>query len=122
MHNFFMLLDNFLSFRPAEGKRRNRKGAVEKRLLTYNTFESPFCALLLRVKQYARASPFEAHIYSSAVDLSPLRETLSYTPLVIHEKKDQPPLKWAEAHPVVGTQLLCPVLRLNIHSKQTQCF
>ena len=61
--NFFMLLDNFLTF---------------------------------RVKQYARSSPFEVHVYSSE-DLSGLRESLSYTPLVVHEASDDPPLKWCEA-------------------------
>ena len=61
------------------------------------------------MKQYARASPFEVNIYSAMVDLSPLREMLSYQPLVINDAKAAKdlPLKWEQAHPVVGTQLLC---------------
>ena len=66
--------------------------------------------LSYRVKQYARASPFEVNLYSHAmVDLSPLREVLSYQPLVIHDAKAATkdlPLQRTEAHPVVGTQLL----------------
>ena len=62
------------------------------------------------MRQYARATPFEVNLYSHAmVDLSPLREALSYQPLVIHDAKAATkdlPLQWAEAHPVVGTQLL----------------
>ena len=52
----------------------------------------------------------KVNIYShSMVDLSPLREMLSYQPLVIHDAKadKELPLKWEQAHPVVGTQLLC---------------
>ena len=61
------------------------------------------------MKQYARASPFEVNIYSAMVDLSPLREMLSYQPLVINDAKTAKdlPLKWEQAHSVVGTQLLC---------------
>ena len=62
--------------------------------------------LSFRVKQYARASPFEVHIYGGSEDLSGLGENLSYSPLVIHDSSDVPPLKWHEAHPVVGTGLL----------------
>ena len=54
--------------------------------------------LSFRVKQYARASPFEVHIYGGSEDLSGL--------VIIHNSSDVPPLKWHEAHPVVGSGLL----------------
>ena len=61
---------------------------------------------MLFAPRYARASPFEVHIYPGSEDLSGLGENLSYSPLVIHDSSDVPPLKWHEAHPVVGTGLL----------------
>ena len=41
------------------------------------------------------------------VDLSGLKETLTYKPVEFLDPASALPLKWYEAHPVVGNRILC---------------
>ena len=61
-------------------------------------------------KQLARATPFEVHIYphvSVGDGLSALGEEMSYSPIQIHEPARDLPLKFYQAHPVMGKKILC---------------
>ena len=61
-----------------------------------------------KAKQFARATPFEVHIHPySGVDLSGLEEQMAYRPIEFIEPAKELPLKWFEAHPVIGNKILC---------------
>ena len=40
-------------------------------------------------------------------DLASLTESMSYKPLTVAEPAKDIPLKWFEAHPVIGNKILC---------------
>ena len=64
--------------------------------------------LQYKSKQFARATPFEVNVHPHmGVDLSGLKETLTYKPIEFLEPASALPLKWYEAHPVVGNRILC---------------
>ena len=64
--------------------------------------------LQYKSKQFARATPFEVNVHPHmGVDLSGLKETLTYKPIEFLDPAAALPLKWYEAHPVVGNRILC---------------
>ena len=64
--------------------------------------------LQFKSKQFARATPFEVNIHPfRGCDLSSLEENMSYKPLNFLEPTKDLPLKWFQAHPVIGNKILC---------------
>ena len=64
--------------------------------------------LQYKSKQFARAAPFEVYVHPHVgVDLSGLKEALTYRPIEFLDPAAALPLKWYEAHPVVGNRILC---------------
>ena len=64
--------------------------------------------LQYKSKQLARVSPFEVNVHPHiGLELSRLKETLTYRPTEFLDPAAALPLKWYEAHPVVGNRILC---------------
>ena len=60
------------------------------------------------ILQFARATPFEVNIHPFlGMNLSSLEENMCYKPINFLEPAKDLPLKWCEAHPVIGNKILC---------------
>ena len=77
-------------------------GALENFFLLFDGY------MQYKQKQFAKATPFEVNIHPhSDVDLSSLDEKMTYKPLDFNEPARDLPLKWFEAHPVIGNKIIC---------------